>query len=36
MTIDRLLFTVLLSGLSFLPNAVLAQTGAAPGGKART
>ena len=34
MTIDRLLFTVLLSGLSFLPTAMLAQTGAAPGGKA--
>ena len=34
MTIDRLLFTVLLSGLSFLPTAVLAQTGDAPGGKA--
>ena len=34
MTIDRLLFTVFLSGLSFLPSAVLAQTGDAPGGKA--
>ena len=34
MTIDRLLLTVLLSGLSFLPTAVLAQTAGAPGGKA--
>ena len=35
MTIDRVLFTLLLSGLSFLSSAVLAQTGDAPGGKAQ-
>ena len=34
MTIDRLLLTVLLSGLSLLPTAVLAQTAGAPGWKA--